>query len=96
MNTEIVFTAKEHERFWSKVNKTDGCWIWTAFKNPKGYGRFMFRGKVHGGSTLKEEQVKEIRNRLISGETSNSVAIIFGVHKTTISDIKRRKSWRHI
>lgn len=29
------------ERFWRKVQKTDGCWIWTAAKNPHGYGMFM-------------------------------------------------------
>lgn len=26
------------ERFWAKVNKTDGCWLWTGCKDPKGYG----------------------------------------------------------
>jgi hypothetical protein len=28
------------ERFWKKVNKTAGCWNWTAYKNPLGYGAF--------------------------------------------------------
>lgn len=28
------------DRFWSKVNKTDGCWIWTAAISPYGYGVF--------------------------------------------------------
>lgn len=28
------------ERFWSKVEKTDTCWLWTAAKNTDGYGRF--------------------------------------------------------
>lgn len=27
-------------RFWSKVDKTDTCWLWTGAKIPKGYGRF--------------------------------------------------------
>ena len=26
-------------RFWEKVNKTDGCWIWTAATDKKGYGK---------------------------------------------------------
>lgn len=28
------------ERFWSKVNKTEGCWLWTASTNKNGYGRY--------------------------------------------------------
>lgn len=28
------------ERFWAKVNKTDSCWVWTASRNDRGYGRF--------------------------------------------------------
>ena len=28
------------ERFWSKVDKSDGCWVWTAWNNGQGYGRF--------------------------------------------------------
>lgn len=28
------------QRFWSKVNKTNTCWLWTAYKFPTGYGRF--------------------------------------------------------
>lgn len=28
------------ERFWSKVQKSDGCWAWTAATNEKGYGMF--------------------------------------------------------
>lgn len=26
------------ERFWEKVDKTDGCWLWTAATNGVGYG----------------------------------------------------------
>ena len=26
------------KRFWEKVNKTDDCWEWTAYKNVGGYG----------------------------------------------------------
>ena len=27
------------ERFWEKVDKTDTCWLWTAYRCPLGYGR---------------------------------------------------------
>lgn len=27
------------ERFWSKVDKSGSCWVWTASKSPKGYGK---------------------------------------------------------
>lgn len=33
------------ERFWSKVNTTGTCWIWTDSVNVEGYGRFKAFGK---------------------------------------------------
>lgn len=27
-------------RFWAKVNKTQGCWLWTAGRSRQGYGQF--------------------------------------------------------
>ena len=35
------------EEFWSKVNKTDGCWLWTAGCTNNGYGQFMDGGKKY-------------------------------------------------
>lgn len=38
--------ASVSERFWSKVNKTDTCWLWTAGRNGQGYGVFcVSKGK---------------------------------------------------
>ncbi len=34
------------ERFWEKVEKTDGCWLWRGHVSPEGYG------KIWGGREL--------------------------------------------
>lgn len=36
------------ERFWSKVNKTKTCWLWTACVLESGYGGFRFNGVCEG------------------------------------------------
>lgn len=33
------------ERFWPKVAKTDGCWLWTGAMVAGGYGRFNLDGR---------------------------------------------------
>jgi len=35
-------TEKNIKNFWKHVDKSDinGCWIWTAYKDRDGYGRF--------------------------------------------------------
>jgi len=40
------YTTTFPERFWSKVNKTSGCWNWTARKNKHLYGEFLYNNKV--------------------------------------------------
>jgi len=36
------------ERFWLKVDKTDGCWVWTASTKPNGYGQIGLGAKGEG------------------------------------------------
>ena len=33
------------ERFFGKVHKTDGCWLWIARCDKAGYGRFTMNGR---------------------------------------------------
>lgn len=40
------------ERFWSKVNKTDECWLWTRGRTKQGYGTFSLDGKTHNAHRL--------------------------------------------
>jgi hypothetical protein len=38
------------ERFWEKVEKTDGCWLWAGSKRKTGYGSFSVGPSVSEGA----------------------------------------------
>ena len=42
------------ERFWSKVDKTDDCWLWTASRTTSGYGQFVLE---HGRSPVRAHRL---------------------------------------
>lgn len=37
--------ATVEDRFWSKVDKSGDCWLWTGGQFGSGYGEFYLRGK---------------------------------------------------
>lgn len=49
-------------RFWAKVDKTDGCWIWTGCLNNNGYGEINMGGREKGGSVYAHRASWELRN----------------------------------
>ncbi len=51
------------------------------------------RGQDNPAAKLTEEKVKEIRRLLSLNQSMQSVARMFGVHKDTIRNIKKRKKW---
>lgn len=53
-------------------------------------------GERHSMAKLTEAQVLEIRSARERGETLSSLARQYGLVFQTISDISRRKIWRHI
>lgn len=40
------------EKFWSRVTKTEDCWLWTGSKWSTGYGRFPIRGVYVGAHRI--------------------------------------------
>lgn len=40
-------TQRLIKRFWKFTKKTDGCWLWLGYKNPKGYGRMNEKNKTN-------------------------------------------------
>lgn len=40
-----VPTTRDIDRFWSRVVKTNHCWVWTGVPTSAGYGNFAVRGR---------------------------------------------------
>lgn len=43
------------ERFWSKVQRGDGCWPWIAVRGTDGYGQFWLDGRMYSAHRLAYE-----------------------------------------
>lgn len=50
----------------------------------------------HRGYKLNEEKVRKIKRLLSSGETYQSIADIFGVSKSMIASINKKRTWIHV
>ena len=46
------------ERFWAKVEKTEGCWLWTGTCNSSGYGTVSVKRKSHSAHRVAYELAK--------------------------------------
>jgi hypothetical protein len=46
------------ERFWSKVQKSNACWLWTAARCSTGYGHFNVDGCIQKANRVAYELVK--------------------------------------
>lgn len=59
----MVPTESDLERFWAKVEKSDGCWLWTS-QLRNGYGLFGF----NGGTVSAHRFSYSLANELERGE----------------------------
>lgn len=50
--------------------------------------------KTRNNARINQDIADTIRQRLANGETGKDLAVEYGIHKATISDIKKRKIWR--
>lgn len=53
-------------------------------------------GEKNARAKLSASQVREIRAQLDAGATHRRIAEEFAISPTTVSDIRRRKSWYHL
>ena len=47
-----------HDKFWSKVKKTDRCWLWVGATNSAGYGQIRIKQKCYYTHRLSYEMAK--------------------------------------
>lgn len=54
------------------------------------------RGEQKYNAKLTDENVREIRKLIAKNHTGKYIAEIFGVHEKQISNIRLRKTWKHV
>ena len=81
------------ERLWSKVNKTDTCWLWTANAGNDG-GSIMQHtiGEMKEALQALQEEYKELRfecNETFDPETRKHLLILLELSMAEISKLER-------
>jgi len=54
------------------------------------------RGSAHGSAKLNEDTVREIRAARAAGESLSELSHHFEISPTTIIDVAKRKTWKHV
>jgi hypothetical protein len=84
------------DRFFSKVNKTDACWLWTGGISVLGYGQFNLQKKSYkahrfswllAGNTIPEGHV--VRHTCRNRHCVNPGHLENGTQKQNIADMVR-------
>lgn len=65
------------DRFWSKVLKTETCWLWQAGLNSNGYGRFQYFNRTHRrGSRGRDLYAHRVSWMLTHGELPDTMKVL--------------------
>lgn len=67
-HVESCINEIDKARFWSKVNATDYCWLWTGSKDACGYGRFRLKDR--------NVLVHRLAYRIINGDFNKELHVL--------------------
>jgi hypothetical protein len=92
-------TTSQTDRFWAKVNKTDGCWLWTAYVNRQnGYGMMQWDGKLRLAHRISYAlafgpvpEGKWVLHHCDTPACVNPAHLFLGTHLDNMTDKKAKK-----
>jgi hypothetical protein len=72
-DASMAVSKSIEDRFWAKVQKTDGCWLWTASLRNKGYGAFAYTTK---DGRLVQDRAHRFSWRLHHGAIPDGLCVL--------------------
>ena len=64
----------QEQRFWSKVDKSGDCWLWTACRGVKGYGQFYIQ--IDRGSPRLKTSSHRFSYQLVAGAIPDGMQVL--------------------
>ena len=78
-----------YQRFWDKVDRSGDCWIWTAYRNRKGYGQFRIDGIVRRAHRVAYElEVGEIPEGMTIDHLCRNPSCVNPEHLEVVSNFE--------
>lgn len=91
-------TRPPESRFWASVRKSSGCWIWTGYLNPDGYGKLLADGEriaAHRYSFLLHTGIhpgdKEVCHKCDNPSCVRPDHLFLGTHDDNMKDAASKK-----